>query len=65
MPLELRSVDNDTMYEVCLEENGFRECCYVSSMHLIEPKEQYLRAAIKRRALNAFIEEASQRHEPA
>ena len=64
MPLELRSVDNDTMYEVCLEEDGFRECCYVSSMHLVDEKECQLRSAIQRRAFNSFIENAA-RHEPA
>ena len=31
--LELRSTSDD-MYEVCLEEDGIRECCFVSSMHL-------------------------------
>lgn len=54
--LELRSVDNDTMYEVCLEEDGFRECCFVSSMHLVDEKEGQLREAIRRRAFNTFIE---------
>lgn len=54
--LKLRSVDNDTMYEVCLEEDGFRECCFVSSMHLVDEKEPQLRAAIRRRAFNTFIE---------
>jgi len=57
--LELRSVDNDTMYEVCLEEDGIRECCFVSSMHLVDEKEQQLKAAIRRRAFNSFIEEKS------
>ena len=54
--LELRSVDNDTMYEVCLEVDGIRECCFVSSMHLVDEKEPQLREAIRRRAFNAFIE---------
>lgn len=58
--LELRSIDNDTMYEVCLEEDGFRECCYVSSMHLVDEKEPQLRDAIRRRALNTFIEQKAQ-----
>jgi len=57
--LKLRSVDNDTMYEVCLEEDGFRECCFVSSMHLVDEKEPQLRAAIRRRAFNTFIERQS------
>ena len=58
--LKLRSVDNDTMYEVCLEEDGFRECCYVSSMHLVDEKESQLRDAIRRRAFNTFIEHKAQ-----
>ena len=58
--LQLRSVDNDTMYEVCLEENGIRECCFVSSMHLVAEKEIQLRQAIQRKALNAFVETKAQ-----
>ena len=58
--LELRSIDNDTMYEVCLEEDGFRECCYVSSMHLVDEKEPQLRDAIRRRAFHSFIEKKAQ-----
>lgn len=64
MPLELRSVDHCTMYEVCLEEDGIRECCFVSSMHLVDEKETQLRDAIRRRAFNAFVEKAA-KHEPA
>jgi len=55
--LQFRSVDNDTMYEVCLTEHGITQCCYVSSMHLVYEKEPQLRAAIQRQALNSFIEE--------
>ena len=58
--LKLRSIDNDTMYEVCLEEDGFRECCYVSSMYLVNEKEPQLRDAIRRRAFNSFIEKKAQ-----
>jgi hypothetical protein len=57
--LELRSVDDGHMYEVCLEEDGIRECCFVSSMHLVDEKEGQLKEAIKRRAFNAFIEQKS------
>lgn len=53
--LELRSVDDGHMYEVCLEEDGFRECCFVSSMHLVDEKEHQLRACIRRKSFNAFI----------
>ena len=34
------------MIEVCVEEDGFRECGYVSSMHLVAPKCVQLRKAI-------------------
>lgn len=54
--LELRTVEDGHMYEVCLEEEGIRECTYVSSMHLVDEKESQLRAAIRRKALEAFIE---------
>ena len=56
--LQLRSTSDD-MYEVCLEEDGIRECCFVSSMHLVQEKEQQLRASIKRQALCSMIEAAA------
>ena len=56
MPLELRNIAGDEM-EVCLEEDGIRMCCIVSSMHLAYSKEPQLREAIKRQANNAFIED--------
>ena len=56
MPLELRSVDDGHMYEVCLEEEGVRKCTFVSSMHLVDGKERQLRDAIRRESLNAMIE---------
>ena len=59
MTLELRSTDDGHMYEVCLTEDGIKECAFVSSMHLVDDKERQLRAAIKRRALNSFIETQS------
>ena len=57
--MELRNTEDGHMYEVCLEEDGIRECTFVSSMHLVEDKKRQLRAAIKRRALNSFIEAQS------
>jgi hypothetical protein len=58
---ELRVSDlrSDHMYEVCLEEDGFTECCYVSSLHLVKDKSQQLKDAVRRRALNAFVEHHS------
>lgn len=53
MGLELRSTDND-MLEVCLEEDGFRACCFVSSTHLAYEKEAQLRDSIKRQAAAAY-----------
>lgn len=59
MTLELRSTEDGHMYEVCLTEDGIKECAFVSSMHLVDDKERQLRIAIKRRALNSFIESHS------
>ena len=56
MTFQLRSVNNDTMFEVCVEEDGLRECTLVSSMHAAANEEHRLRATIRRRAFNAFIE---------
>lgn len=56
--LLLRSTADD-MYEVCLEEDGIRACCFVSSMHLVHEKEKQLRDSIKRQTLNSFIENAA------
>ena len=54
--MKLRTVDDGQGYEVCLEEDGFTECCYVSSMHLVDEKEAQLRQAIRRKSFNTFIE---------
>ena len=34
--------DDHDLYKVCLEENGFRACTLVSSMHLVEEKRKGL-----------------------
>ena len=59
MTMQLRSTGDGSYYEVCLTEDGLTECCFVSSMHLVREKEHQLRAAIRRRAFNAFIEQKS------
>jgi len=59
--LQLRSTEDGQMYEVCLEEDGIRKCCFVSSMHLIDGHAKQLRDAIKRESLKAFVEDAAQR----
>lgn len=57
--MELRNTGDGHMYEVCLTIDGIRECTFVSSMHLVDDKKKQLTAAIKRRALDAFVEEAA------
>ena len=59
--LQLRNTEDGTMYEVCLEEDGIRKCCFVSSMHLVQDHEKQLRNAIKRESLKAFVADAAQR----
>ena len=59
--LQLRSTEDGNMYEVCLEEDGIRKCCFVSSMHLVQDHEKQLRDAIKRESLKAFVADAAQR----
>ena len=55
MTLELRSTNDEHIYEVCLTEDGIKECTFVSNMNLVYDKERQLRNAIKRRALDSFI----------
>ena len=47
------------MYQVCLDQDGFTECTYVSSLHLVNDKSQQLKEAVRRRALQAFVEHHS------
>ena len=58
--LQLRNTKDGNMYEVCLEEDGIRKCCFVSSMHLVQDHEKQLRDAIKRESLKAFVADAAQ-----
>ena len=46
----------DGVVRVCLTEDGFTECCTVSSMHLAPKKEKQLRAAILKKSLNRLFE---------
>ena len=55
MTLELRSTNDKHIYEVCLTEDGIKECTFVDNMNLVYDKERQLRNAIKRRALDSFI----------
>lgn len=62
-PLTLQTTvtDDGQMYEVCAHEDGIKACCFVSSMHLIPQHEKQLRDAVRRKALNAFVEDAAKR----
>lgn len=42
------------LIKVCLTEDGFTNCCYVTSYHLTTEKEQQLRKANLRQALQAM-----------
>ena len=48
--LEINTIKNECI-QVCLTEDGFTECCFVSSMHLAPDKETQLRKAIQQRAI--------------
>ena len=58
MSFQTRALNAST-YEICLEEDGFRECTLVSSMDMAAEEQHRLRATIRRRAFNAFIERQS------
>jgi len=42
------------LIKVCLTEDGFTSCCYVTSHHLVPDKEPQLRAANLRAAAAAL-----------
>ena len=48
MALQLKQLDDGAIH-VCMEDQGFKECCFVSSHHLVAAKEAQLKAAITRR----------------
>ena len=54
--LEINTIKNECI-QVCLTEDGFTECCFVSSMHLAPDKETQLRKAIHQRAIEAMFYE--------
>ena len=53
MTLDIQHLDDDC-YRVCLTEDGFTNCCYVTSHHLTEEKAGQLRAANLREASSAL-----------
>ena len=52
MALDVNVVDAERI-RVCLTEDQIEVCCYVSS-HLVDEKEHQLRAAIRRKAAQAY-----------
>ena len=60
-PIELRNTDDGQGYEICIEEDGIRKCCFTTSMHLVEGHRKQLEDAIKRESLKAFVADAAQR----
>ena len=54
METSIRYIDNDTMIEVSVTEDGFIEKGYVSSMHLVDTKISQIRETIKSRAAAAL-----------
>ena len=55
--LEINTIRNECI-QVCLTEDGFTECCFVSSMHLAPDKEKQLRKMIHQRAIEAMFHES-------
>lgn len=53
MALQLQQLEDGAIH-VCMEQHGLRECCFVSSHHLVAAKEAQLQAAITRKAMRAF-----------
>jgi len=57
MSLEINCLEPE-LIQVCLTEDGFTSCCYVTSHHLVPDKEPQLRAANARAAEEAFTSRA-------
>lgn len=51
----IRTSEDGETIEVCVEEDGFRECGFVSSMHLVPGKCAQLRRAIQSIAGDAML----------
>ena len=49
------SPTEDGMMRVCVEEDGFEACGWVSSWHLAEPKANQLREAVRKMAEEAIL----------
>jgi hypothetical protein len=46
------------LIRVCLTEDGFTSCCFVSSHHLVAEKEKQLRQAILNEAISSIVSNA-------
>jgi hypothetical protein len=53
MTLTINCIEPE-LIQVCLTEDGFTNCCFVTSHHLATEKEQQLRNANLRDALEAL-----------
>ena len=51
--LDIQCIEPE-LIRVCLTEDGITSCCFVTSHHLAEEKEQQLRNANLRQALEAI-----------
>ena len=54
MDSNIRYIDNDTMIEVTVTEDGFTERGYVSSMHLVDTKISQIRSLIRSKAHESY-----------
>ena len=53
--LQLRSTDNG-QFEVCVEEDGFRECGIIQNMDDLATKQKALLNRLRRRGYESYIE---------
>lgn len=52
-------MQDDGAYKVCLNQDGFQACTYVSSMHLVYDKQPQLKAVVAKLAADAYKQDAS------
>lgn len=55
----IRTSEDGETIEVCVEEDGFRECGFVSSMHLVPGKCAQLKRAIESEAAQSLLDAAA------
>ena len=54
--IQTENIDAE-LIKVTLTEDGITATCYVTSHHLVPDKEAQLRAALRKRAYDAFIQQ--------